>query len=86
MRLSIKKKYYMQLNYVIGSFKETYNELDNDNISFLLNIPYYKYINTAFKQFNASMDDRREIFFTKMKDAKLFANWLESYIIIDNLK
>jgi len=76
---NIEKKYYVELYHTIGSFREVCSELNNKNISFFLEIPYHKYINTAFKKFHASMDKNEEIYFTKIRDVNNFADWLDGF-------
>lgn len=79
-----KNRYYIELDFIL--FQEEYTEYETSNISCLLNIEYHEYINTAFKKFNATMDEKKEIYFTKVKDANNFTDWLNGFLIIDKLK
>lgn len=84
--LQCKRRYYIELYYTIGCFKEISNISDAEHISFLLGIPYHKYINIAFKKFNATMGKDREIYFTSLKDINNFADYLDSFLVMDKLR
>mgnify|MGYP001430206549 CR=1 FL=1 len=80
-----RKKYYVQLNYTISTFREICKNINSSDISFFLDIEYCDYINNALKNFDGVMDKHIQVCFTSLKNASDFANWLESKILMKKL-